>query len=234
MNSCDRFRPELGGYVLDGLEPEENEAVEVHLAACARCRDEVAELTDLPKLLGEAWTAPQRAPADLRSRVLGQVGRARPRRRVQALLAAALALVAALAGGSVVTLLDQPPPADTVFAVRGEEPLGIVGEAALTQVAAGVQVDLDLTGVREADQGYYHAWLHRGDIRVSAGTFVGPPDGEVQVQLLCGGQLDAYERLTVTWHPFEGPDEVVAVDESFGVSADDVGDGATPAGLWGD
>jgi hypothetical protein len=222
MTSCERYRTELGGYVLDGLEPEEHDAVEAHLAECARCRDELDELVDLPELLAEAWTAPQRAPADLRSRVLDRVGRVRRRRRVPAWAAAVIALVAALAGGGVVAVLDQSPPADTVLTLRGEGPVGLVGEAALTQVDAGVQVDLDLVGVRTADQGYYHAWLHRGDIRVSAGTFVGPPNGEVEVQLLCGGLLVDYERLTVTWHPFDGPAEVVAVEAAFAGPVGDV------------
>lgn len=223
--SCQRFRPELGGYVLGGLEPSEHEALEEHLAACGRCRAELEELADLPELLAEAWTAPQRAPADLRHRVLAQVGRRTwRRRRVPALLAAAIGLLAAVAGGAVVAVVDRPPPADAVLTLQGDAPVGIVGEAAMTQVDAGVQLDLDLAGLQTSEAGYYHAWLHRGEVRVSAGTFVGASDGDVTVQLLCGGQLEDYDRLTVTWHPFDGPDEVVAVDASFGRGDADVGD----------
>jgi hypothetical protein len=215
MNRCDELRLELGGYVLGGLAPAEAAEVEAHLATCDRCRIEVAELREVPEYLGQAWELPPRAPADLRARVLDAVGPSIRRRRVPALIAAALALAAAVVGGVTVSFVDRPPPADAVVALQGPEPVGIVGEAALTQVPAGVQVDLELTGVKDADEGYYHAWLHRGDLRVSAGTFVGPEDGQVDVSLLCGGRLEAYDRLTVTWHPFEGPDEVVAVEATF-------------------
>lgn len=214
---CEGFRAELGGYVLDGLEPQERDAVRAHLATCERCRSEVDDLAELPGLLAEAWTAPQRAPADLRARVLGQLGgRTRRIRRVPALLAAALAVVAALAGGAAVVVLDRPPPADAVLTLEEEPTGGPFGEAALTQVDAGVRIDLELAGMQEAGEGYYHAWLHQGDVRVSAGTFVGTMDGELAVQLLCGGLLEDYERLTVSWHPFDGSGEVVAVDASFG------------------
>ncbi len=215
--TCERFRAELGGYVLDGLEPEERDAVRAHLADCERCRAEAEELSELPELLAEAWTAPQRAPDDLRARVLGQLGeRTRRVRRVPALLAAALVVVAALAGGAVVTVMERPGPADAVLTLERDPSGGPFGEAALTQVDAGVQIDLELAGVREVGEGYYHAWLHRDDIRVSAGTFLGATDGEVAVQLLCGGILEDYERLTVTWHPFDGSGEVIAVDAAFG------------------
>ena len=223
--SCRRSRPELGGYILGGLDPSEHQVLEEHLAVCDRCRDDLEELADLPELLAEAWTAPQRAPTDLRHRVLAQVGRRTwRRRRVPALLAAAIGVVAAVAGGVVVAVMDRPPPADTVLTLQGAAPVGIVGEAAMTQVDAGVQLDLDLAGLQTSEEGYYHAWLHRDEVRVSAGTFVGTSDGEVTVQLLCGGRLEDYDRLTVTWHPFDGPDELIAVDASFGRGASDVGD----------
>lgn len=215
--TCDRFRAELGGYVLEGLEPEEEKAVDSHLEDCERCRAEVEDLSGLPGLLAEAWTAPQRAPTDLRARVLGRFG-TRPRRirRIPALVAAALVVVAALAGGAVVAVLDRPPPPDTVLTLHQDPSGGPFGDAALTQVDAGVRIDLELAGVQAVGEGYYHAWLHRGDARVSAGTFVGTTDDEVSVQLLCGGLLEDYERLTVTWHPFDGSGEVIAVDAAFG------------------
>lgn len=228
--------------MLGGLDPDEDAAVEAHLESCGRCRDEVEQLRELPDLLGQAWTFPPRAPADLRARVLGEVVPSRRRRRIPALAAAALAVVAAVAGGVAATLMDRPPPADQVVALQGTTPVGIVGEAALTQVPAGVQVDLVLSGVQEGAEGYYHAWLHRDDVRVSAGTFVGPDDGQVDVTLLCGGRLEAYDRLTVTWHPFDGPDEVIAVEAAFAAGpagdaddepADLPGPASDPSDPWG-
>ncbi len=209
MTGCEQRRPELGAYVLGGLEPVEHDAVEAHLAGCVRCTDEMGELAELPALLRLAEEAPQRAPADLRQRVLNDDRQ--PRRRVSLVLAAALTALGVLVGAGAAVVVGAPPPADVTLQVRGDAPVGIVGEAALWQVDAGVRVDLDLTGVRSSDEGYYHAWLHRGDLRVSAGTFVGPPDGTVQVQLLCGGRLEDYDQLTVTWHPFGEDEPSVAV-----------------------
>lgn len=231
MNRCDELRLELGGYVLDGLEPDEVAEVEAHVASCERCRLELDRLGDLPELLGEAWDVPPRAPTDLRARVLNSVRPSMRRRRVPAVVAAAMAVVAAVIGAVTVSVVDRPPPADVVLALQGQAAVGMVGEAALTQVPAGVQVDLALQGVQEADEGYYHVWLHRDEVRVSAGTFVGPDDGRIDVTLLCGGWIEAYDRLTVTWHPFDEPDEIVAIDASFAASSDVVepgGDGNTP------
>lgn len=207
MNECERLRPAFGAFVVGGLEPEEFDEVEDHLAVCSACRDDVAELVDLPPLLElAAGTSPQ-APADVRQRVLE---RRRPRRTL--LLVAAVSVLAGLLVGAVATVVVRsPPPADAVLAVAAATDDGVVGESALRQVDAGVRVDLDLVGVRPADEGYYHVWLHRGDIRVSAGTFVGPPDGSVAIQLLCGGRLEDYEHLTITWHP-PGEDERLAAE----------------------
>jgi anti-sigma factor RsiW len=48
---CARIRPELGVYVLGAISPADRAAVDGHLAACRRCRDEVAELAWIPALL---------------------------------------------------------------------------------------------------------------------------------------------------------------------------------------
>lgn len=210
MSDCERVRPDLGGFVLGGLEPEEFDEVEDHLAACAACRDEVAQLVELPALLDAAAHDPARAPADLRQRVLR---RARPRRRGLVLVAAASLLLGLTLGAVGITLVQAPPPADLALTITGAEQ-AVVGEAALRQIDAGVRVDLELAGMRPSDEGYYHAWLHRGERRVSAGTFVVPPDGAASIQLLCGGRLEDYERLTVTWHP-RGEDEQLAVHAPF-------------------
>jgi len=43
---------EAGAYVLGALAPADRSAYERHLANCARCREEVAQLAGLPGLLG--------------------------------------------------------------------------------------------------------------------------------------------------------------------------------------
>jgi hypothetical protein len=78
-------------------------------------------------------------------------------------------------GAVAMALVQAPPPADLTLTFTGAAQEAIAGEAALREVDASVQLDLDLAGMRPSDEGYYHAWLHRGARRVSAGTFVGPP-----------------------------------------------------------
>lgn len=207
MTECDAIRPELAGYVLGGLEPGEVAVVEAHLAACTVCRAERDELAPLPPLLGLAGPDSPPAPDDLRPRVLRTAGR---RRQVPILVAAALMLLAGLAGGLVVTLGTGAPDADMVVALGAADTAGVSGDAELLQTDAGVRLDLALAGVQPASDGYYHAWLERDGRRVSAGTFVGTTDGQVRAQLLCGGRLEDYDRVTVTWHGFDGEYEVVA------------------------
>ncbi|MGW4909434.1 zf-HC2 domain-containing protein [Streptomyces sp. NPDC004270] len=54
---CDALRPALGGYVLGTLPPAEMEQVRDHLAGCAECRAEHAQLAGLPALLATVTAA---------------------------------------------------------------------------------------------------------------------------------------------------------------------------------
>jgi hypothetical protein len=212
VSGCEGIRYELGGYALGGLTEDERDRVDVHTSACSRCRAELEELVGASQLLATLRPPTPPAPADLEHRVLSDHRRG-TRRRPGWLVAAAVALTA-IAGLALGVTLDgwrAGPAPDAVLALRGEDGLDLRGEAGLRQTPNGVEVQLELDGVAGPDEGYYHLWLHRGDRRVSAGTFVGA-DRQARVQLTCGGRLDGYDRLTLTWHPFEGPDEVVAID----------------------
>lgn len=206
MTDCDALRHDLAGYVLGGLEPDEVTAVEAHLDACAACRTELDELAPLPPLLALAAPESPHAPDDLRPRVLRTAGR---RRQVPALVAAALILLAGLTGGLVATLGTGAPDADLIVALGTADTTEVSGDAELRQTDAGVRVDLALAGVQPASDGYYHAWLERDGQRVSAGTFVGTTDGQVRAQLLCGGRLQDYDQITITWHGFNSDQDVV-------------------------
>jgi hypothetical protein len=212
---CDDLRLELGGYALGGLAAGERELVETHTATCARCRAELDDLVATSQLLTALRPPTPPAPADLEHRVL-DAHRRRFGPRPALLVAAALLLtvLAGLTAGVVLHVLERTPAPDTVLALQGEEAVELGGEAGLRQTPNGVEVHLELVWVEEADDGYYHLWLHRGDRRVSAGTFVGS-DRQARAQLFCGGHLDDYDRLTVTWHPFGDP-EVVAIDAELG------------------
>ncbi len=52
--ACAEIRLELGVYVLGVIGAGARSAVDAHLAWCAECRDELAELAGLPRLLSRA------------------------------------------------------------------------------------------------------------------------------------------------------------------------------------
>ncbi|MGW3910908.1 anti-sigma factor [Streptomyces sp. NPDC005070] len=99
----------VGAYVLHALPAAEEASFENHLAGCAACRDEVAELSEVTLRLASAQDA---TPSpELRRNVLEQIVHTRQERRPPALptrrralrmaLAACLALAAALGGIAV-------------------------------------------------------------------------------------------------------------------------------------
>ncbi|WP_345625197.1 anti-sigma factor family protein [Rugosimonospora acidiphila] len=110
-------------YVLGALAPAERAQYERHLAGCAECRDEVAELAVLPGLLGRLDTptavaidAPTAtAPPRLLDSVLRKAGdeRGRTMRRRRWQLAGgglAAACLAVLAAFGVSVMVDRPAP----------------------------------------------------------------------------------------------------------------------------
>ncbi len=46
-------RSQLGAYALGALEPDEVRQIDAHLATCAECSAEVAELEEMKEFLGE-------------------------------------------------------------------------------------------------------------------------------------------------------------------------------------
>ncbi len=54
--ACREIRLDLGVYVLGAIGAADRSAVDTHLACCADCRDELAELAGLPGLLSRVAT----------------------------------------------------------------------------------------------------------------------------------------------------------------------------------
>lgn len=109
MNEPDPFRSGLGAYLADALPAQERAALDAHLAECPACREELARLSPLPRLLGrlspeDLLADAPAAPADLLERSLAALARARRRERRRlwsrttgaAILGAAAALAAVL------------------------------------------------------------------------------------------------------------------------------------------
>ena len=112
MTSCAEVREVLPEHALGTLQPATRRKVDEHLAWCAGCRKEAAELTE--GVAGLALSLPQPDPPDgLEDRVVSAVAASarRPRRRrgvVAGVLAAAL-VGASLTWGVVIAARDEPP-----------------------------------------------------------------------------------------------------------------------------
>ena len=224
---------DVAGYVLGTLTPSEADAFEAHLAECADCRVEVAELGSLPAMLASAEVAP---PAQLRQRTFDAVAAAReggavvtplwprpqgprpqgqrapqPRRNAArwiAATAAALLVVAAVGGGAV--LLGRDSGSTTVALVAADVGAGR-GEAVVRPSREGREVRLQVSGLPANPPGtYYECWfVGPGDTeqrpnRVSAGTFTVGSDGTATVMMYSAADPARYPRMGVTLEPDDG------------------------------
>ncbi len=169
---CARARQELGVYVLGAIAPAQRAQADRHLAACPRCRAELAGLAGLPALL-------RKVPADEAHQLLpgntGQAGpplrgllshvvRARRLRRWRLVAAAAVITASAAAASGLLALHAVRPPAGqapgrtiTVAAANpatraravvryAAEPWGTELEVQVTGVTAGTRCQLWVTG----------------------------------------------------------------------------------------
>jgi anti-sigma factor RsiW len=158
---CAQARNDLGEYVLGALGPAERAQVDQHLAACPRCRQELAGLAGLPGLLRrappdvalQAWADDTSGPppGPQLDRLIGRVSAIRLRRR---LTTAAAALVIGLAAAAAVQVLHAYPASTPAAAVRWTDT--DTGSSAATQAGAtvryaaqpwGTEVEARVTGV---------------------------------------------------------------------------------------
>lgn len=194
--------PDLGGFVLGNLTPEEDDRFRAALVEDSKLQREANELSDLPRLLGlaalvdddddvavPAHVIPLAAPRVARSRRLGP------------LLAAAAAVVMLLGIGTVLVSRNQPGGADRQVAfslVDGSPSGGARGNAKLFRDSAGVGVQLDLTGLQPNEPGSrYECWWVGRNGKVSAGSFQVGPSGTADVRLNVAGSLDGTIRINI-------------------------------------
>jgi hypothetical protein len=210
MTACDHVRPDLGGYVLGGLEPAEEGAVREHLASCADCAAEHARLAGLPPLLSLAGMlddVPGPAPA-VEERVLDAVARGRgrpPRRRRlgpaalkgRLLIPAALAAVALVAAATAFTGDEEPAPAGYLVQLRPAPGSSARGSADLSSVSGGTSLKLAIQGLPPDPDTVYEVECDGPKGTDSAGTFRADAKGHAYVDLTTAARRGEYDAIRI-------------------------------------
>jgi hypothetical protein len=150
--TCDK-REWIGAYVLDALEPDENEEVRRHIAGCTDCQDEVVNLAWIPPLLRTVHLEDVEridSPIDAGgARVLdGLLAKAAHRSRARRAVAA-FGLAAALVTGLVVVdNVSSGSPGSPVATVRAVDPrTAVTASVTLRSESWGTELHLNLRGV---------------------------------------------------------------------------------------
>lgn len=164
-------------YALDALEPDDERAFAAHLASCARCREELAGLSETAAAL--AYAVPPADPPDsLRARILDaartdrpNVVPLRPRRTPGNVLLAAVAAAAACAAVGLGIW------AATLHARLGSgsqtlSAIALHGAGGSLVRAGNGEATLVVSGLSPAPAGKtYEAWVIRGGKAARAGLF---------------------------------------------------------------
>jgi anti-sigma factor RsiW len=205
----DRWGDSVAAWVLGALPEQERIAFESHLASCAICRDEEAELrlaaSALPGTVAQVAPDPAlrdrimrvvEAEAELLAAAGPAADRPAPRRswRLPRLVPAGL-VAAALAAGVVVTVLgdDTTTVPAQVVASGGTARVEISGDSARL-VAAGLPAP-------PAGR-VYQVWLQRGTrVEPTDALFSVTRDGRASVAL---PDVDGVDKVMVTDEPRQG------------------------------
>ncbi len=179
-NECREWRELLGAYALGHLERDERAGLEAHLEGCAGCREELAALAPVARMLPHAdpahfGPAPQ-PPPELGQRIAATIAaeKQRTQQRQRRRLLGGFAFGGAAAAVATVLLLfvfggssDQEPVQEVRFA---NLPEGISIDATLEPHAYGTEIHMYVHGVPSGT--LCRVWL-RGPKGVSypAGTF---------------------------------------------------------------
>ena len=220
MTACARYRESLGGYVLNALDPDEAEAMRLHLQSCPSCRAEYAELEGLPGLLAtlDDDAPPEVPPPTLEEAVLdrfaGERRGLRPARRTRVprwgRLAAAVAAtgVAAVAGLALAGVFGSGSDEGTfgeVHLAGTVQASSATANAQLHAVRAGTGVTLRVSGLPPVHGQVYELWCIPDDGRwISGGTFRVDGRGGARVTLTSAARPGDYERIVVTRRPARG------------------------------
>jgi hypothetical protein len=212
-DACREWRAALASAAIGRIDDADDIALRAHLDGCRACRDELASLQRVARVLPEADLEHVEADAvepasSLADQVLESVARERAARRRQrarvgAWLAAAV-IVAAVGVASVVATRDGGGSGDVAqrrveFTSAGEG----AATATLTARPEGTEVTFHASNLDDGE--WYWLWTTGGDDRrVPAGTFQGN-GGPSELHLVSALPLDDTTRVWVT----DSNDEVV-------------------------
>ncbi len=184
--------PDVAGWVLGALDPQDAEEFAVHLRSCTACQQAEQELRDVPRLL-DAAAPPVDLPPGLQARTLRAVELAavqdahRTRRQRRTRWVAAAAAVVVFGGGGVTWAIRGRAPAQPTMTITMAAPGGgpATGSAVGHKTVNGWAVDLTVTGLPQipSGQGHYECWYVAADDSptdpdaLSAGSFEVTADG---------------------------------------------------------
>ena len=213
MTSCDHMIPELGGYVLGALEPDEAAAVREHLERCPACAAELERVAGLPELLAlaEGLEETPAPPAVIEERVLDAVAREqtrtrtiRPRRRRFGLRPRVLALggVAAAALVAVVLALslggDEPAPRPaTASSCKPSAAAAPPPAPRLSSFSGGTSLHLSANDLAGDPSIVYEVICEGGGSSESAGTFRADAAGHAYAVLSTALRRGEYDAIRV-------------------------------------
>lgn len=195
---CERWRGDLAMAAVDRLEAPERRALATHLAACASCRGELAELESVARALVLADPAlvqpglqsvPSPRPGP--SLALAPAPSVHHRPRLRWALGG-LGVAAALAAATLLWLGPMSPQAITV-SLRGSK--GVQATAVLTAEHWGTDLSLLVAGQPAGD-------IYRVSMESTAGTWwqagsYRAENGSVHVDLACGVDPRQVDRIWV-------------------------------------
>jgi hypothetical protein len=180
-DDCRPWREDIGAYLLGGLPDERRTALLAHLDGCPACRSELAELSEVARILPAAdplrntkREVPSQSLMDSIMDAIGDERRAK-RSRVTRRVAGAVAIAAALLLGALAvgTLMDGS--SQSTVQLAGDAADGD-STASLEYLPGGTRIDLSIDGLPKEET--YYVWLEdtEGE-RVPAGTFWTPDEG---------------------------------------------------------
>lgn len=200
--SHDDVRSSLGSYLLGALGPAERQAVDAHLADCARCRDELSSYAGVPGLLArldlaEVTGGTLLPPPSLLPSVLAAVERERGAHRRRVLrwrtAAAGVSVAAALTGALSLAGGPTSAPERPLVAAAG---VTASGTASLRSRPWGTEIHLQLQNLPPA-RSYTAYAVDSAGARTPVATWARTPERAADVPGAVSLASRALERLVI-------------------------------------